>query len=150
MQLLDPIIGQILGSLAIVIFFGIIMEKWYVSWWSVGGNVIGLILTFATLDLNPLVIIALLAYSIFGFLCAAKRWEKVYVLFGSKTYGSALLVLGLLSINGAYSWANSVLMSWGASSPFPDVAIFLIGWLIAGIFFNIIGYVVAKKTETKK
>src|SRR3990170_5574069 len=140
MQLLDPITGQILGSLAILIFFGIIMEKWYVSWWSVGGNIIGLILTFATLDLNPLIIILLSAYVTLGIVSAWKRWKRVYVFFGSKTYGSALLVLGLFSIEGAYSWMNSVFMAWGTES-LPNVALFLINWVVVAIFFNIVGFV---------
>lgn len=39
MQLLGLLEGQILGSLVILVFSGIIMEKRYVSWWSVGGNI---------------------------------------------------------------------------------------------------------------
>ncbi|MCW4025116.1 MAG: hypothetical protein NWF01_08800 [Candidatus Bathyarchaeota archaeon] len=148
MQLLGLLEGQIIGSLAILIFFGIIMEKRYVSWWSVGGNVIGLILTFATLDLDLFVIIALSGYVVAGLICAKKRWRKVYVLFGSKTYGSALLVLGLFSINGAYSWVNNSLMALGVPS-IPIIVMFLIFWaIISGIVF-IIGYFVRKKIDDR-
>jgi hypothetical protein len=143
-QLLGLVEGQILGSLVILVFSGIIMEKRYVSWWSVGGNIGGLILTFTTLDLNPLVIIALTAYASVGVVCAIKRWSDVYVLFGSKTYGSALLTLGLFSIGGSYAWINS----WFMSS-IPEIGIFLIFWIIFTIFAFIIGYFVRKRIDNK-
>jgi hypothetical protein len=125
------------------------MEKRYVSWWSVGGNITGLILTFATLDLNPVIIVLLVAYATIGIICAWKRWTKAYVFFGSKTYGSALLVLGLFSIQGVYSWLNNVFMSWGVPS-LPDVALFLISWLIIAIPVHIIGLVVRWKIDENK
>ena len=124
------------------------MEKRYVSWWSVGGNVSGLILTFTTLDLNPLVIITLSVYAIVGFVCAFKRWSNVYVLFGSKTYGSGLLALGLFSISGSYAWLNGGFISLVIPS-IPEILMFLIFWVIIAVIAFIIGYFVRKKIDKK-
>ncbi len=148
MQLLGLITGQILGSLAILIFFGIIMEKRYVSWWSVGGNIVGLILTFTTLDLNPIIIVVMSAYAITGFVCAYKRWSKVYVFFGSKTYGSALLVLGLFSIEGAYAWLNNVIVSLSGIF-IPEIAVFMIFWVAIALIIFAIGYYVRKRIDNR-
>jgi hypothetical protein len=136
-QLLTPIAGQILGSLAILIFFGIIMEKRYVSWWSVGGNALRLILTFSTLDLAPSIIIVLFVYASVGIACAIERWERAYFFFGSKTYGSALLVLGLFSIRGMYNWLNYVLVHLGSPS-LSNFELFLISWLVIAITAHIV------------
>jgi hypothetical protein len=117
------------------------MEKHYVSWWSVGGNIGGLILTFTTLNLSPLTIVVLSIYATIGIVCALNRWRKVYVLFGSKTYGSALFVLGLFSISGADSWLNHFLMSFSTPS-LPNIALFLLSWLFVAIISHVIGYFV--------
>jgi hypothetical protein len=108
----------------------------------------GLILTFTTLDLNPLVIIALTVYASVGVGCAIKRWSDVYVLFGSKTYGSALLTLGLFSIGGSYAWVNGGFMSLGTPS-IPEIGVFLIFWIIFTIIAFVIGYFVRKKIDGK-
>jgi hypothetical protein len=104
MSFLSPIEGEILASL-VTIGIGTVMEKWYVSWWSVGINIVTFIVALMTPDLDAYSLVILIAYIALGIASAVRRWERAYFLFGSKTYGSLMLALGSLTIP---SWSNQL------------------------------------------
>jgi len=104
-----PVLGLLEGEIAVALLtigIGIVMEKWYVSWWSVGINVISFFVALMTLDLDQYSMVLLLSYTILGGLSALKRWNRVYFLFGSKTYGALMLALGSLYFP---SWKEQLL-----------------------------------------
>jgi hypothetical protein len=104
-----PALGALEGEIAIALVtigIGIVMEKWYVSWWSVGINVISFLVALTTLPLEPYSMGLLLGYTILGGVSAWKRWNRLYFLFGSKTYGALMLALGSLNFP---SWKEQLL-----------------------------------------
>jgi hypothetical protein len=104
-----PVLNLLEGEIAVALLtigIGIVMEKWYVSWWSVGINVLSFFVALMTLDLEPYSMALLLGYTVLGGVSAWKRWNKLYFLFGSKTYGALMLALGSLNFP---SWRAQLL-----------------------------------------
>lgn len=131
------------------IVLGILMEKHYVSWWSVGANVFTTFIMFATLDLDPSLAILAATYVILGGLTAWKKWKALYVLFGSKTYGALAFTLGMLDIPLTHDWLRST----ASSLSFPTetgIMLALFGWLLIGIIVHIIGEVYTFVRPAKK
>jgi predicted secreted protein len=145
MQVLTPLEGEILGSL-VLIGFGIYMEKHYISWWNVLGNVLCLILGLATLNLEVFEIVILTVYSAIGIACTIKRLKKLYFLFGYKTYNSLMLVLGIFAISGAYNWLDDIFAQM-TTKKIPEIGLFLIVWFIVALIVNIIGLIYGRKKK---
>jgi len=141
MAILSPIQGEILAAVATIII-GIVMEKWYVSWWSIGTNVGNAIITLTTLelgrDLSGLTL--LLIYVVLGGVSAWKRWERAYFLFGCKTYGALTLTLGMLEIPWASDWLlnTAAYMSIHVNN---QLELLLFGWAVTFAIVHIIGEV---------
>ncbi len=113
MMILNPQIATILSAL-LVIYIGIVVEKYYVSWSSVYANTLSFIVLLGSIDISKIVFLFLLAYTILGYVAVKLRWKKIFPLFGCKTYGSLVLVLTLGSEGyffGIYT-LESVIISW--------------------------------------
>ena len=113
MMILNPQIATILSAL-LVIYIGIVVEKYYVSWSSVYANTLSFIVLLGSIDISEIVFLFLLAYTILGYVAVKLRWKKIFPLFGCKTYGSLVLVLTLGSEGyffGIYT-LESVIISW--------------------------------------
>jgi len=113
MMILNPQIATILSAL-LVIYIGIVVEKYYVSWSSVYANTLSFIVLLGSIDISEIVFLFLLAYTILGYVAVKLRWKKIFPLFGCKTYGSLVLVLTLGSEGyffGIYT-LESVVISW--------------------------------------
>jgi hypothetical protein len=143
-----PFLGPIEGELAaalLTVGIGVVMEKHYVSWWSVGINVLNLIVALMTLSLDQGTMILLGAYTVLGFVSAAKRWKWAYFLFGSKTYGSFMLALGSLQYPSLQQWvlsvADALKTTVSATSPLNYV---LFGWAVFFIAAHVIGVIYNK------
>jgi len=112
-MILNPQIATILSAL-LVIYIGIVVEKYYVSWSSVYANTLSFIVLLGSIDISEIVFLFLLAYTILGYVAVKLRWKKIFPLFGCKTYGSLVLVLTLGSEGyffGIYT-LESVIISW--------------------------------------
>ncbi len=135
MRILSPEFATFLSAL-LVIYVGIVVEKYYVAWDSVYTNTLSFIILLGSIDLNEYVFLLLLAYTLLGYIAVKMRWKKIFPLFGCKTYGSLILVLTLGSegyIFGLYS-IESVLISW----------------IIVAIIVHIIGYEYVKYSRRAK
>ncbi len=113
MIILQPQFATILSAL-LVIYIGIVVEKYYVSWSSVYANTLSFIVLLGSIDISEMVFLFLLAYTVLGYIAVKLRWKRIFPLFGCKTYGSLVLVLTLGSegyIFGIYT-VQSVLISW--------------------------------------
>ncbi len=113
MQILTPELATVLSAL-LTIYVGIVVEKHYVSWSSVYTNTLSLFVLLASADLPVEVLLLLFTYTALGYLSVKMRWNRVFPLFGCKTYGSLVLVITLGSqglIFGIYT-PLSVLISW--------------------------------------
>ncbi len=125
MAILDANTAAALSAI-LVIYIGITVEKYYVSWSSVYTNTLSLFVTLAALDLEMSVLILLLIYTILGYIAVKMRWKKIFPIFGCKSFGSLMLVLTLGSngiLFGVYTWYG-VLISWVIVA----VCVHYIGW----------------------
>jgi ethanolamine transporter EutH len=138
MPVLTPIYGEILAAF-VTIIVGIVMEKWYVSWWSVGINVINLIVVLMALTLDTAAMVILALYVILGLMSAFYRVTKAYFLFGAKTYGSLTLTLGLLSLPDWNQRFVDVAYSLAKISAANTTGIFILSWVIIVVLVHIIG-----------
>ncbi len=135
MRILSPEFATILSAV-LVIYIGIVVEKYYVSWSSVYTNTLSFIILLGSIDISGLVFLLLAGYTIFGYVAVKLKWKRIFPLFGCKTYGSLVLVLTLGSegyIFGIYS-VESVMISW----------------LVVAVLVHLIGYWYVKYSRGKK
>ncbi len=135
MRILSPEFATILSAV-LVIYIGIVVEKYYVSWSSVYTNTLSFIILLGSIDISGLVFLLLAGYTILGYVAVKLKWKKIFPLFGCKTYGSLVLVLTLGSegyIFGIYS-VESVLISW----------------FVVAVLVHLIGYWYVKYSRGKK
>lgn len=97
MPVLNLIQGELLGVF-LDSAVGVVMEKWYVSWWSMIANSLNTIVIFMTIDLEPASLLLLLIYVGLGIVSASKRLDRTCFPFGSKTYAGMTLALGMQEI----------------------------------------------------
>ncbi len=135
MRILSPEFATILSAV-LVIYIGIVVEKYYVSWSSVYTNTLSFIILLGSIDISGLVFLLLAGYTIFGYVAVKLKWKRIFPLFGCKTYGSLVLVLTLGSegyIFGIYS-VESVMISW----------------FVVAVLVHLIGYWYVKYSRGKK
>ena len=112
MIILSPEFATILSAL-LLIYIGIVVEKYYVSWSSVYANTLSFLILLGSIDISFSVFLLLLGYTLFGYLSVKMRWKRIFPLFGCKTYGSLVLVLTLGSMGFFPTYTVlSVLISW--------------------------------------
>lgn len=135
MIILSPEMATILSAL-LLIYIGIVVEKYYVSWSSVYANTLSFLIMLGSIDMSFYVFLFLLGYTLFGYLSVKLKWKRIFPLFGCKTYGSLVLVLTLGSegyLFGIYS-VTSVLISW----------------IFVAIIVHILGYLYVKHSKKRR
>jgi len=123
-------------SALLLIYIGIVVEKYYVSWSSVYANTLSFLIMLGSIDMSFYVFLFLLGYTLFGYISVKLKWKKIFPLFGCKTYGSLVLVLTLGSkgyIFGIYS-VTSVLISW----------------IVVAVIVHILGYLYVKHSRRRR
>ncbi|MGC8496906.1 MAG: hypothetical protein ACP5NL_02760 [Thermoplasmata archaeon] len=125
MIFLTPEYASILSAL-VVIYYGIVVEHKRVTWSSVFFNTLSFIILLSSINLPINVFLALLLYTLIGYLIIKVKWKRAYALFGCKTYGSLMLVL----ILGSYKLFFGIY----------TIESVLISWIIVAVIVNIVGY----------
>jgi len=118
--------------------YGILVEKYYVSKWTLVANLAGLIIILFTVDLPIAVAIGLIVFLIIGMVSFWAHLTPIFCLFGSKTYGSILFVFGLREIGqlGVFDWFARSLVSTLARTP---EAIEFCSWLTTEFGLVLVG-----------
>ncbi len=135
MIILSPQVATILSAL-LLIYIGIVVEKYYVSWSSVYANTLSFLIMLGSINMSFYVFLFLLGYTLLGYISVKLKWKRIFPLFGCKTYGSLVLVLTLGSegyIFGIYS-ITSVLISW----------------ILVAIMVHILGYLYVKHSRIRR
>ncbi len=133
--IISPQLATILSAL-LVIYIGIVVEKYYVSWSSVYTNTLSFIVMLGTIEMSDSVFLFLLVYTILGYISVKMKWKRIFPLFGCKTYGSLVLVLTLGSeglLLGLY-----------------NVYSVIIAWILVALLVHFIGYEYVKYSRRKK
>ncbi len=133
--IISPQLATILSAL-LVIYIGIVVEKYYVSWSSVYTNTISFVVMLGSIEMSDSVFLFLLVYTILGYISVKMKWKRIFPLFGCKTYGSLILVLTLGSkglLFGLYSIYSVI-----------------IAWVLVALLVHFIGYEYVKYSRRKK
>jgi len=135
MIILSPEFATVLSAI-LLIYIGIVVEKYYVSWSSVYANTLSFLILLSSIDINQYVFLFLLGYTLFGYLAVKFRWKRIFPLFGCKTYGSLVLVL--------------VLGSQGYIFGIYTVTSVLISWILVALFVHLLGNLYVKYSRNKR
>ncbi len=133
--IISPELATILSAI-LVIYIGIVVEKYYVSWSSVYTNTLSFIVMLGSIEMSDYVFLLLLGYTIMGYVAVKLRLKRIFPLFGCKTYGSLILVLTLGSkglLFGLY-----------------DVVTVVVAWVVVSVIVHLIGYEYVKYSRRKK
>jgi len=109
-----------LGGVIVILVFGIVVEKHYVSRSTVFYNILSFILLLASIRISSLLLIALIAYLVLGIVVMKLHIRILFPAFGARAYGSLALVLLLqgrmfipgLEGRGYYETFGLLLLLW--------------------------------------
>ncbi|MFP3255194.1 MAG: hypothetical protein RXP30_02015 [Thermoplasmata archaeon] len=127
MYFLNPFQAAVASSL-VVVLYGIFYERRTPSSTSILFNLMSFLVILASIDLPPLVFLFLLLYVLLGYIIVKIKIKSLYFIFGSKSFGSLMLVL----ILGSHSYF------FGIYTPLSVT----ISWLVVGIIVHLISYLV--------
>jgi hypothetical protein len=95
---IDPIVGSVLAGF-VTIGWGIVVEKWFASKWTIFSNIVSLIFIIATIDVPvdflPVMCFYLLASGLAIHLDARQGIKQA---LGSKSFGSFTVIIGLMQL----------------------------------------------------
>jgi hypothetical protein len=135
------------------IVFGILVEKWYVSKYSIAFNAVNTIILAFTLDASQIItIILLIVYAVIGaYSIRSKGHNTVKQLFGSKCYGSLSLALASDQLNRSFLTRSilAFLEQFIPSLQILEQNIVVFSWMmIAVVVFVIQGIVLLKSKRS--
>ncbi len=82
-----------LGGVIVILVFGIVVEKHYVSRSTVFYNLLSFILLLASIEISYLLLSGLILYLVLGALVMKLHLKRLFPAFGARAYGSLALVL---------------------------------------------------------
>lgn len=81
------------GGVLVVLVFGIVVEKHYVSRSTVFYNLLSFILLLASIEISYLLLSGLIIYLVLGIIIMKAELKPLFPAFGARAYGSLALVL---------------------------------------------------------
>jgi len=133
MPLLTPFQAAV-GGVCVILTYGIVMEKHYVSKSTVFYNILSLLLLLASIELPITVLAGMILYLITGYIVMKLHIKFLFPVFGARTYGSLVLVLqgeGFIPYLGGRDLASTL-------------TILVIFWIVTAVLVNLIGYLYSK------
>ncbi|MFW5945311.1 MAG: hypothetical protein ACOCTN_00355 [Candidatus Natronoplasma sp.] len=124
------------GGVIVVLFFGIVVEKHYVSRSTVFYNLLSFILLLASIEISYLLLSGLVIYLILGAAVMKLEIKPLFPAFGARAYGSLALVLlleGRKFIPG--------IEGRGVSKIF---GLLIMLWIVVTFIVHILGYLYQK------
>jgi hypothetical protein len=137
--------GELLTS-AVVLAYGILWEKYFVSWPSGVFNALSFIVLLVTVDLPAQVFALLAVYVGFTFLAIHYNWRDFFVLVGSKTYGSLTLTIALEKLGYLASLSQYLYTNAGPGYA-NETGTIVVGWILTAIAVHIVGAIYARATR---
>ncbi|MFO8109393.1 MAG: hypothetical protein R6U17_02570 [Thermoplasmata archaeon] len=131
MPLLTPFQAAV-GGVCVILIYGIVVEKHYVSKSTVFYNILSLLLLLASINLPYAVLVGMIIYLIIGYVVMKMHVKALFPAFGAKTYGSLALVLIL--------HGEGFIPYMGGRELHETLLILVIFWMSAALMVNLIGY----------
>jgi hypothetical protein len=130
MALIDFIYAAYIG-VAVTILIGVFVEGQKAQLDNVLSNMSSFFILLATASMPIEVVVGLLVYLSLGVLIVYKKMRDLYLLFGSKTYGSISLVI---------LFAENQFFGYIPYFSFGDLRTMVIGSLAVALIVHVIGY----------
>ncbi|MFW6040381.1 MAG: hypothetical protein ACOC85_00920 [Thermoplasmatota archaeon] len=124
------------GGVCVILIYGIVMEKHYVSKSTVFYNILSFILLLASIDIPDLLIIGMILYLVLGVIVIKKHLKFLFPAFGARTYGSLALVLILQG--------NRIIPGLEGRELMETFLLLLAMWLGVAVLVYIVGYTYKK------
>ncbi len=82
-----------LGGVAVVLIFGIVVEKHYVSRSTIFYNILSFIFLLASIEISRVLLVLLMVYLLLAILVMKLHVRSLFPAFGARAYGSLALIL---------------------------------------------------------
>lgn len=124
------------GGVCVILVYGIIVEKHYVSRSTVFYNILSLLLLLASIRLPNIVLAGMIIYLILGLVVMKLHLKILFPVFGAKTYGALALVL-ILQGEGFIPYL-------GGRDIVETFTILVVFWIVTALAVNLLGYLYKK------
>lgn len=125
-----------MGGVCVILIYGIVVEKHYVSKSTVFYNILSLLLLLASIELPIAVLAGMIFYMILGFVVMKAHAKFLFPAFGCKTFGSLALVL-ILQGEGFLPYLDGRDIT-------ETLIVLLIFWILTALMVNLLGYLYKK------
>ncbi len=125
-----------LGGVLVILIYGIVVEKHYVSRATVFYNILSFLLLLASIDIPWLLFILLLVYLLLGMIVMRLHVKQLFPLFGARTYGALALVLILEG--------NKFIPGLGGRDFWEMILILILYWAVTALLVHLLGYLYKK------
>jgi len=119
------------GGVLVILIYGIVVEKHYVSKSTVFYNILSLLLLLASIELPLVILVGMILYLIAGYIVMKLHVKFLFPMFGARTYGSLALVL-ILQGEGFIPYL-------GGRDLMETFVILVIFWVATALFVFLIG-----------
>lgn len=125
-----------MGGVCVILIYGIVVEKHYVSKSTVFYNILSLLLLLASIELPIAVLAGMIFYMILGFVVMKAHAKFLFPAFGCKTFGALALVL-ILQGEGFLPYLDGRDIT-------ETLIVLLIFWILTALMVNLLGYLYKK------
>lgn len=125
-----------IGGVGVILVYGIVIEKHYVSRTTVFYNLLSFLLLLASTDIPWAVFIGLIVYLILGVLVMKLHLKWMFPAFGARTYGSLALIILLQG--------KKLIPGLAGRSLLETYSLLILMWVLTAILVNLLGYLYKK------
>ena len=124
------------GGVLVILTFGIVVEKHYVSRSTVFYNLLSFILLLASIEISYLLLSGLIIYLFLGAVVMKLKIKPLFPAFGARAYGSLALVLLLEG--------RKFLPGIEGRGIYETFGLLLVLWIVVTAFVHLLGYLYKK------
>ncbi len=121
-----------IGGVGVILVYGIVVEKHYVSRATVFYNLLSFLLLLASTEIPWAVFIGLIVYLALGVIVMKMHWRRLFPAFGARTYGSLALIILLQG--------KRMFPGLTGRSLVETYTLLILMWVLTAIFVNLLGY----------
>ncbi len=125
-----------LGGVIVILIYGIVVEKYYVSRSTIFSNILSFILLLASIRISPTLLVALIIYLLMGVLVMKYHIKILFPAFGARAYGSLALILLLQG--------RAFIPGLEGRELYEVVILLGLLWIVFTSFVHLIGYLYEK------
>ncbi len=125
-----------IGGVGVILIYGIVVEKHYVSRATVFYNLLSFLLLLASTEIPWAVLIGLIVYLALGVLVMKAHLKWLFPVFGARTYGSLALIIVLQG--------KRLIPGLAGRSLLETYSLLILMWVLTAVLVNLLGYLYKK------